>query len=236
MIMKEITIKSQQEYDALPKSFDEYTRIIIDCGEKWVRHSVARENSHVEARENSHVIAWGNSHVIAWGNVAVWLYSDTATVLLFVFSVCWKLAKGKVIKKSKHATIIEPKFKPIFSEYQQLYPVEKKGKKVLLYKAVHKKDGRYFSDNTKDFEYSIGEVKEHECAPKEDSSCATGLHIAHRSWAYSFGFSWSDRALLECEVDPKDIVVSADCDGKVRTKRLKVLREVEYEPEYLKDK
>ena len=47
--MKEITIKTQEEYDKLPNSFEESTRIIVDCGKDWVRHSVARGNSHVEA-------------------------------------------------------------------------------------------------------------------------------------------------------------------------------------------
>jgi hypothetical protein len=33
-------------------------------------------------------------------------------------------------------------------------------------------------------------------------------------------------ALLECEVEPKDIIVCADTDGKVRASKVKVLREV----------
>jgi hypothetical protein len=38
--------------------------------------------------------------------------------------------------------------------------------------------------------------------------------------------------LLEVEVSPKDIVVSKDCDGKVRTSKVKVIREVPKEERY----
>jgi len=36
-------------------------------------------------------------------------------------------------------------------------------------------------------------------------------------------------AILECEVPIKDIVVSKNCDGKVRTSQLKVVRELPQE-------
>lgn len=36
----------------------------------------------------------------------------------------------------------------------------------------------------------------------------------------------NDMALLECEVPVKNIIVCKDTDGKVRTSKLKVLREV----------
>ena len=80
--------------------------------------------------------------------------------------------------------------------------------------------------------YNIGEIVEHKCASKEEGSCAVGLHVAHKSWARSFGSGWDDLALLECEVQIKNIVVAEDCDGKVRTSKLKVLREVPKEEYY----
>jgi hypothetical protein len=49
--MKEITVKTQSELDALPAKFDEFTRIIIEGGTYYNRIvvKVARENSSVEA-------------------------------------------------------------------------------------------------------------------------------------------------------------------------------------------
>jgi hypothetical protein len=84
--MKEITITTQRELDALPAKFDEYTRIYIKSTERiivrsawenssveaWENSSVeAWGNSSVEARENSSVVAWGNSSVVAWENSSV---------------------------------------------------------------------------------------------------------------------------------------------------------------------
>ena len=45
--------------------------------------------------------------------------------------------------------------------------------------------------------------------------------------AYNFGRVWENLAILEVEVNPKDIIVSRDCDGKVRASKVKVLRELD---------
>ena len=85
--MKEIVITTQAELDALPSSFDEYTKVIIRNTKSRLIIKLARENSSVvawgnssvEARENSSVVAWENSSVVArenssvvaWGNSSV---------------------------------------------------------------------------------------------------------------------------------------------------------------------
>lgn len=129
------------------------------------------------------------------------------------------------------ALFIIPDFKPTFAEFARRYPVQIKGKKAILYKAVHKNDGRYFSDNIKDFEYKIGKTYTQK-VEKDSESCGTGLHLAWKIWAVNFGFDWDDMALLECETEIKDIYVAPDCDGKIRTKKLKVLREIPKEDWY----
>ena len=58
------------------------------------------------------------------------------------------------------------------------------------------------------------------------SSCSYGIHMAHKNWAVLFGKNWEDMALLECETDAKDVIVSAECDGKVRTSKARIIREV----------
>ena len=73
--MKEITIKTQKEWDALPLSFPSLTYIYIKC-DGWITinktpvssHVEARGSSHVEACGSSHVEAWESSHVEAWGS------------------------------------------------------------------------------------------------------------------------------------------------------------------------
>jgi hypothetical protein len=69
--MREIIINTQEQFDALPKSFDEYTKIIIKDTKTIIQVAVARDNSSVVACGNSSVVAWGNSSVEAWGNSSV---------------------------------------------------------------------------------------------------------------------------------------------------------------------
>ena len=130
-----------------------------------------------------------------------------------------------IINKNSHFIIV-PEFKPTFAEFARRYPVEVKGKKAILYKAVHKIGNKYFSDYNKSFEYQVGKTYTEVNDPKSAGSCAQGLHIATKDWAIAFGKSWNDFALLKCEMLIKDIVVCADCDGKVRTGKLKILEEV----------
>jgi len=64
--MKIIDITTQEEFDALPDVFDEYTQINIRSkANVWITVNKARESSHVVARESSHVVARGSSHVDA---------------------------------------------------------------------------------------------------------------------------------------------------------------------------
>jgi hypothetical protein len=85
--MNGITVTTQAELDALPKSFDEFTYIYIKATARIVVRS-ARENSSVEAwgnssveaRENSSVEAWGNSSVEAWENSSVEARENSSVV------------------------------------------------------------------------------------------------------------------------------------------------------------
>ena len=135
------------------------------------------------------------------------------------------------IEKGKDVTFIKIKEtienNTTFEFYKRLYPVESKLKKSIMYKAVHKSEnGEYYSNYDKNFKYRIGEIKEEKCSKSKDNSCSEGIHISHKLWAIDFGKGWSDLAILECEVNDKDIVVSKDCDGKVRASKIKVLREL----------
>src|SRR3954471_20796052 len=74
---KIITIRSQEEWNELPQSFETLTYVRIESpAETWLfvhstpgsSHVEARGSSHVEARGSSHVVARGSSHVVAWGS------------------------------------------------------------------------------------------------------------------------------------------------------------------------
>ncbi len=123
--------------------------------------------------------------------------------------------------------IIIPDFKPNFKDYSLRFPSILKNKSTgIFYKAVHKLGDKYFSHHDSGFEYIIGEKHTNKCDQRQDNSCSFGLHVSDKGWALGFGMGWANMALIECEVAIKNIVVSKDCDGKVRTSELKVVREV----------
>jgi hypothetical protein len=75
--VKEIVISTQAEFDSLPKSFEEFTKIVIR-NTKFRISVVARGNSSVEARGNSSVEARGNSSVVARGNSSVVAWENSS--------------------------------------------------------------------------------------------------------------------------------------------------------------
>lgn len=94
------------------------------------------------------------------------------------------------------------------------------------YKAVHKtEDGRYISNWDQKTEYRIGEVITARTEPNPDVTAAPGIHVASLEFARKYGENWSDAAILEIEVDLRDVVVP-NAKDQVRTRRGKVLREV----------
>src|SRR3990167_2791727 len=96
--MKTIIVKTQVEIDDLPEKFNEFTFIEIRASQRITVY---------KARENSSVEAWENSSVVARENVGVHLQSDFASVILFMYSVCWVFSKkAKVEKKSDRANVI----------------------------------------------------------------------------------------------------------------------------------
>jgi len=187
-------------------------------------------------------------------NATIKYVYDNATITLFGLAIICFLYNAKKIttkgintvrqigiekidmKLSKETTFIKIedsiKTKPTFDFYKKMYPVEVKKTKAIFYKAVHKKDNEYFSDYDNSFKYEIGKSIETECDNNKDISCSQGIHISHKLWALKFGRGWDDLAILEVETNIKNIVVSKDCDGKIRTSKIKVLREVPKEQYY----
>ncbi len=94
------------------------------------------------------------------------------------------------------------------------------------YKAVCKSpDGRYISNWDKKTEYRIGEVIETCTDLDSDRTATAGIHIASLEFAKNYGDTWENPAILEIEVDMRDVVVP-NAKDQLRTKRGRVLREV----------
>ena len=102
--------------------------------------------------------------------------------------------------------------------------------KIRLYKAVHKRVGKYVADWDSDFVYTVGEMAEADgftANPAE--GCGQGIHMATLAWSAAYGYAWDDIALLELEADADEIVVPLYETGKVRAPKALVIREVPLE-------
>jgi hypothetical protein len=211
---------------------------------KYVYDNATIESVYYDATIKS---VSGNATIESvYGNATILLMTGLASIVL-LYSAKKIIAKGfnlirqigteKInIQKGKNVNYIQIKKTlsntPSFEMFKKMYPVKLNSKKSILYKAVHKRDKKYFSEYNSSFEYQIGEIKKHKIDKQKENSCSTGLHVSHKIWAVNFGINWDDMALLECEVPINKIIVAKDCDGKVRTSELKVLREVPKEEYY----
>ena len=112
-------------------------------------------------------------------------------------------------------------------EFMDFYGIKHTKTKATFYKAVRKsEDGKLISDYDENFEYIVGKTKTEICNTNPDYECSFGIHISHLDWALKFGCDWRNLAIIECEVKITDIVMPKNTDGKVRTSKVKVIREV----------
>ena len=172
---------------------------------------VARENSSVEARENSSVVARENSSVAGGGNA----------------QICDRLSGGRIEITGNARVVYMPK--SIF-DYCDFYGLKHDKKSGRFFKCVHKVGEKYYSDHERSFEYRIGEnaiPNGFDDSPEED--CGRGIHVSYLAWVLDYGRNWNDLAILEVEADLDGIVVPNGAPGKVRCKKVKVLREVPLE-------
>ena len=160
---------------------------------------------------NSSVVAWENSSVEANANVQI-----------------VDMLQGAKIKISGNARIVYMP-KNIF-EFMAFYDIKHTKTKATFYKAVNKySDGTYHSNYDREFTYEIGEYATENCNSDIKEDCGQGLHISHLNWALGYGSEWNDLAILEVETKIEDIVLPVNSNGKVRTSKLKVIREVPLE-------
>ena len=179
----------------------------------------AYDNSSVWAHENSSVCAYDNSSVCAYKNSSVYAYGNSQVVDAY--------RRGN-IKVSGNARIV---YNPDnIADWALANGITITDGKIRLYKAVHKRDGKYIADWDDDFTYTIGAVAEADgftTDPAED--CGRGIHMATLGWSAVYGQDWDDIALLELEADADEIVVPLYETGKVRAPKALVIREVQLE-------
>ena len=256
--MNEKIVTSQAELDAIPADYNgriiiklgtpnslavvskKYLRPVEASGDSFVWASgnssvEAYDNSFVWANSNSSVRAYGNSSVRAYGNSSVRAYGNSS-VVVFGDSFVWAHDNSQVIDAYRRGNI------KVFGNAQIVYSPDNitdwasengitiTDGKIRLYKAVHKRDGKYVADWDNDFIYTIGAVAEANgftANPEED--CGHGIHMATLRWAAGYGRGWGDIALLELEADADEIVVPLYEAGKVRAPKALVIREVPLE-------
>ena len=80
--MKTIVVKTQKEWDALPKKFDEYTVIEIRSPENvWLQINAVPDSSRAELRGSSRAVLWGSSRAELWGSSSAVLWGSSSAVL-----------------------------------------------------------------------------------------------------------------------------------------------------------
>ena len=232
--MNEKIVTSQAELDAIPVDYN--GRIIIKFGtpakravvvKKYLRSVVARGNSSVVAWDNSSVVAWGNSSVVARENSSVVVWDNSSVVAWDNSQVVDASRRGNIKVFGNARVVYNP---DNITDWASANGITITDGKIRLYKAVHKRDGKYVADWDNDFIYTIGTVAKANgftTDPVED--CGQGIHMATVVWAVCYGRAWSDLALLELEADADKIVVPLYETGKVRAPKALVIREVPLE-------
>ncbi len=224
--LEEIVVKNQKELDEIPSDFK--GQIYIEFGiwckkaivsKKYSRSVVARGNSSVEAWENSSVVAWGNSSVEAWENSSVVANANVQVV---------DCLQGAKIQISGNARVVcNPKS---IHQFMDFYGIKHTKTKAVFYKAVHRRGNKYFADYNNDFTYEVGKTAtELNIDTDINEDCGKGIHISTLNFALEFGKNWKDLVILEVETKIDNIVLPKNSEGKVRTDKVKVLREIPLE-------
>ena len=191
------------------------------CNNSTVR---AYNNSTVEAYNNSTVEACGNSTVEACGNSTVRAYNNSTVRAYGNVQVLDRQHNGKINISENSRIVYMPKN---INEFIDFHNIKHTKTTAIFYKAVRKDaNGVYRADRDNSFIYEIGKYKTEQCDPDTEEDCSCGIHISTLKWALNYGKRWNNLAILELKTKISDIVLPKNSDEKVRTSKVKVLREV----------
>ena len=174
--MREITIKTQTEFDALPDILPEFTRIYL---EGRISVNKARENSSVVAWENSSVEAWENSSVVAWGQSLVRVFSSAIKLALHGFSVLSIPINIDLQFKYEKTCVIQRY--GILNYLDREGIIAKRGMVILFKKVSSEFKTQEGTDN--ETLWMIGSTVKHPTWMPESSECGAGkFHASSRPY------------------------------------------------------
>ena len=223
-------------YDDAVVEADDYSRVYAH-GDATV---VAKHRVDVEASDDSHILLYDKACCFAYDDSVIEaadlsiVYTNESNCVVDAYGEATVIRDSGDSKVTVHgnARIIERDNKSNDNIYSFM---DKHGVKygktyATFYKAVRKtEEGKYVSDWDDEFEYKIGEYATEECDDNIYEDCSNGLHVAPLDWVVYYGKAWSNLAILEVKVRIDSIVLPLRSTGKVRTNKLKVIREVPLE-------
>jgi len=102
--MKIIEIRSQEEFKALPKAFDEPTWIDIYCDVE-INQNIC--NGYYRLRNSSHAVLWDSSHAVLWDSSRAVLRGSSHAVLWGSSHAVLGGSSHAVLGGSSHAVLWE---------------------------------------------------------------------------------------------------------------------------------
>ena len=232
--MKTVIVKTQLEWDNLPKSYQDHTIIEIRCeseivikttpgsstvrayGSSTVRAYdsstvTAYDSSTVRAYDSSTVRAYDSSTVTACNSSTVRAESNLSIITLLAFSVAFVKAKAtmKISIKSKSATVIKVVEPKTVIEWLDFYGVEHSREAVLFKRVSNDLKTQEKTDN--ETVWSIGSVLEHSNWNPSQKECGAGkFHACHHPSACDMYRDTSGDRYVAIKVAVNDMFVWKD--------------------------
>lgn len=215
-----IIITSQDQWDALPAKFPDYTIIEIRTGGEIVITSTpansrveARGSSSVEARESSRVVAWGSSRVVAWGSSRVVAWGQTTThhrsnysPTLHGQAVCFRYPDTpEPVKASDTCVVIQARIGQGVSGWLEREGIAQDGGSVILYKRV---SAQYKTqeDTPNETTWTPGAVVTHPAWNPGEKECGPGkFHACSRPYFCDEFRSESDDIYIAVRIAVQDL-------------------------------
>jgi hypothetical protein len=208
---KEIIIRSQKEWDALPEKFDEFTIVKIVDSVKIINLKKIPGQSTVSASGQSTVYAYGQSTVYAYDQSTVSAYGQStvsaygqSTVYAYGFSVAHCNSDTCKITTGKYA-VIQKLFKAkTLAQWIEIEGVKKEKGKLFLYKRVSK-DFKTQEGNPHETDWAVDKKFKHLNWNPKENECGEGKFHAcsHPVFCDEFRSTGGDKYVC-ISVAPKD--------------------------------
>lgn len=236
-----IKIKTSAETEiGVAKAFAKYHKLCeYDNGKLCVIVPACCEDIIYEGKVQSHCVGRYVERVAKGEDVILFIRrssdKDTPFYTMEIRPVMKKLdiVQCRGFENEDETAEIRAEVDAFLAEYESWFnsrksTIEEEGLTRIYYKAVRKIDGKYISAWDNKTEYIPGQALETATDTNPDRVAVKGIHVASLEFAQKYGDGWGDVAILELEVDIRDIVVP-DAKDQIRASKVKVLREVPFE-------